>query len=302
MPIKIQADLPAREILESENIFVMTEKRALSQDIRPLKIAIVNLMPTKETTETQILRLLANTPLQVEVSLVKMDEHISKNADDNYLKKFYISSKRVFEKKFDGMIITGAPVEQMEFEAVDYWNELCAIMDYAKKNVYSTLYVCWGSFAGLYHLYGIKKFPLAKKMFGVFENHRMSPNEPLLRGFDDTFPIPQSRWATVDINDVKKNDKLQLLASSDESGVSIVKSKTNREIFMTGHLEYDTETLAKEYFRDKAKNETIEKPLHYFPRDNENENPHSVWRSTAHLFYSNWLNYYVYQETPFSFA
>lgn len=301
MPIKIQSDLPACSILEQENIFVMTENRAASQDIRPLRIAIVNLMPTKEVTETQLLRLLGNTPLQIEISLVRMENHTSKNTDETYLDRFYISSNDVYKHKFDGMIITGAPVEQMDFEKVDYWDELCKIMDYAKENVYSTLFLCWGSFAGLYHYYNIPKYPLDKKMSGIFMNERTVNGEPLLRGFDDTFPIPQSRHTTLKKEDVLKNPNLCILAESAEAGVTIIKSKDNRQIFMTGHLEYDTLTLSEEYYRDIAKGMKVPLPKNYFPTNNVNIMPTSYWRSTAHLFYSNWLNYYVYQATPFNF-
>lgn len=301
MPIKIQSDLPACKILEEENIFVMTENRALTQDIRPLKIAIVNLMPTKEVTETQLLRLLGNTPLQIEISLVRMENHQSKNTVKDYLDKFYIPSSELFSRKFDGMIITGAPVEQLEFESVDYWDELCKIMDYAKENVYSTLYVCWGSFAGLYHHYGVPKYPLERKMSGIFMNERCVEGEPLLRGFDDTFPIPQSRHTTLKKEDVLKCDDLVVLSESAEAGVTIIKSKDNREIFMTGHLEYDTMTLAEEYYRDTEKGMKVPLPKNYFPTNNVNRMPTSYWRSTAHLFYTNWLNYYVYQATPFNF-
>ena len=301
MPIKIQSDLPACKILEEENIFVMTENRALTQDIRPLKIAIVNLMPTKEVTETQLLRLLGNTPLQIEISLVRMENHQSKNTVKDYLDKFYIPSSELFSRKFDGMIITGAPVEQLEFESVDYWDELCKIMDYARENVYSTLYVCWGSFAGLYHHYGVPKYPLERKMSGIFMNERCVEGEPLLRGFDDTFPIPQSRHTTLKKDDVLKCDDLVVLSESAEAGVTIIKSKDNREIFMTGHLEYDTMTLAEEYYRDTEKGMKVPLPKNYFPTNNVNRMPTSYWRSTAHLFYTNWLNYYVYQATPFNF-
>lgn len=302
MPIKIKSDLPAVKVLEKENIFVMTDERAVTQDIRPLKIAIVNLMPTKVTTETQLLRLLGNTPLQTEISLVQMEGHVSKNTGADHLEKFYISSNDVFKQKFDGMIITGAPVEQMDFEKVDYWNKLCEIMDYAKTNVYSTLYICWGAQAGLYHHFGIPKYPLDKKMFGIFKNRRSAGPDPLLRGFDDRFPIPQSRHTTIKKEDILKHDDLTILAESDEIGPAIIKTKDNRAIFMTGHLEYDTETLATEYFRDVNKGLKIEVPQNYFPSDDPNNEPYSNWRSTAHLFYSNWLNYYVYQETPFNFV
>lgn len=298
MPIKIHSDLPARSTLEKENIFVMTDNRADMQEIRPLKIAIVNLMPTKEVTETQLLRLLGNTPLQIEISLVRM-EHKSKNTDENYLDKFYISSSELMKKKFDGMIITGAPVEQLDFEEVDYWKELCDIMDYARKNVYSTLYLCWGSFAGLYHHYGINKYGLQNKMSGIFMNERTVEGDPLLRGFDDTFPIPQSRHTTLHKEDILNCSDLEILAESAEAGVTIVKSKDNRNIFMTGHLEYDTLTLAQEYYRDTDKGMKVPLPKNYFPTNNVNRMPTSYWRATAHLFYSNWLNYYVYQETPF---
>ena len=260
MPIRINSNLPARKILEKENIFVMTEKRAAQQDIRPLKIAIVNLMPTKETTETQILRLLGNTPLQIDISLIRMENHESKNTHADYLNKFYIPSSKLFKQKFDGMIITGAPVEQIPFEDVDYWKELCSIMDYAKENVFSTLYVCWGSMAGLYHHYGVPKYPLEKKMSGIFMNERSTENEPLLRGFDDTFPIPQSRHTTIKKEDIIKVPELEILAESAEAGVTIVKSKDNRQIFMTGHLEYDTMTLAEEFYRDTDKGMKVPLP------------------------------------------
>ena len=279
----------------------MTEKRAASQDIRPLKIAIVNLMPTKEVTETQLLRLLGNTPLQIEISLVRMEDHISKTTDEGYLDKFYITSNELMTHKFDGMIITGAPVEQLAFESVDYWKELCKIMDYARKNVYSTLYLCWGCFAGLYHHYGIKKYPLERKMSGIFMNERSTTGDPLLRGFDDTFPIPQSRHTTLHKEEILACRDLVILAESAEAGVTIIKSRDNREVFMTGHLEYDTMTLAEEYYRDTDKGMKVPLPKNYFPTNNVNRIPTSYWRATAHLFYSNWLNYYVYQETPFNF-
>ncbi len=302
MPIKIKSDLPACKVLENENIFVMTDKRAIAQDIRPLKIAIVNLMPTKVTTETQLLRLLGNTPLQIEISLVHMANHISKNVGQDHLEKFYINSTDVFKHKFDGMIITGAPVEQLDFEQVDYWKELCDIMDYARTNVYSTLYICWGAQAGLYHHFGIPKYSLEKKMFGIFKNKRSTGPDPLLRGFDDFFPIPQSRHTTIHKEDIIKHSELTILAESEDVGVTIVKTKDNREIFMTGHLEYDSDTLKKEYFRDIEKGLEINIPENYFPYDNPSLEPNSTWRSIAHLFYSNWLNYYVYQETPFNFV
>ncbi|MBQ9238632.1 MAG: homoserine O-succinyltransferase [Treponema sp.] len=302
MPIKIQADLPARSILEQENIFVMTEPRAQSQDIRPLKIAIVNLMPIHETTETQLLRLLGNTPLQIDISLVRMEHHVSTHTASDHLDRFYIPSSEVFRHKYDGMIITGAPVEQMPFEDVDYWSELCDIMDYAKENVFSTLYICWGAQAGLYHNYGIKKLPLEKKLFGVFPNHKRFPADPLLRGFDDVFPVPTSRHTTVSRASVSRVRDLIVLAESNEGEVTLVKSADNRAIYMMGHVEYDTDTLAQEYFRDKERGLPIDMPRCYFPGDDSTQQPLNTWRSTAHLFYTNWLNYYVYQETPYNFA
>ena len=302
MPIRIQSDLPARSILEKENIFVMTEKRASTQDIRPLKIAIVNLMPTKETTETQLLRLLGNTPLQINISLVRMENHESTHTSGEHLEKFYIPSRELFNNKYDGMIITGAPVEQMPFEDVDYWNELCDIMDYARGNVFSTLFICWGAQAGLYHNYGIKKIPLDKKMFGIYRTRATEMNDPLLRGFDDTFPVPTSRHTTVSSASIRKIADLKILAENEFGDPTICKSLDNRSIFMTGHLEYDTETLANEYWRDKSKNLPIDIPLNYFPGDDSSSAPKNTWRSTAHLFFSNWLNYYVYQETPYDYT
>lgn len=302
MPIKIQSDLPACKILGQENIFVITEKRAQTQDIRPLKVAIVNLMPTREVTETQILRLLANTPLQIEISLVRMENHLYKHTGMDYLKKFYIPSSALFTQKFDGLIITGAPVEHLPFEEVDYWKELCEIMDYAKENVFSTLYVCWGAFAGLYHLHGIQKHQTENKLFGIFMNYRTTTNDPLLRGLDDTFPIPQSRNATIYEKDILPHQELTILAKSPDAGITIAKSNDNREIFMTGHLEYDTMTLADEYWRDIKKGLKINLPRNYFPNNNTSLPPSSYWRSTAHLLFSNWMNYYVYQETPYNFT
>lgn len=299
MPIKINADLPAVNTLEQENIFVMTEQRAETQEIRPLKVAIVNLMPTREITEVQLLRLLGNTPLQIEISLIRMEHHNYKHTGKEYLEKYYIPSSEIFKNKYDGMIITGAPVEQLPFEKVDYWDELCKIMDYAKKHVFSTLYLCWGAFAGLYRLHNIQKIPLEKKLFGIFQNKRTTMNDSLLRGMDDLFPIPQSRHTTVNESDVLARPELTILAKSDEAGVTLIKSNNDREIFMTGHLEYDTNTLANEYWRDKNKNLPIELPKHYFENDDSTSFPNSTWRSTAHLFFSNWINYYVYQETPY---
>ncbi len=303
MPIKIQSSLPARKILESENIFVMTEERATTQDIRPLKIAIVNLMPIKSTTETQLLRHLSNTPIQVDISLIRMESHNSTHTGQEYLERFYIPSSDLIKHRYDGIIITGAPVEQIPFEKVDYWKELCGIMDWARGNVFSTLYICWGAQAGLYHLFDIPKYSLDKKMFGIFNNECVSPDpDPLLRGFDDIFPIPQSRHTTTHKEDILKRPELILLAESKESDPTIIKTRDNSCIFMTGHLEYDTNTLSDEYWRDKNKNLPIELPRNYFPEDNADKKPYSTWRSTASLFYRNWLNYYVYQETPYNFV
>jgi homoserine O-succinyltransferase/O-acetyltransferase len=302
MPIKIQSDLPACSILENENIFVMTEQRAATQDIRPLKIAIVNLMPAKEATETQLLRLLGNTPLQIDISLIRMESHITTHTGEEHLEKFYVPSGDVFNRRFDGMIITGAPVEQLPYEAVDYWNDLCGIMDYARQHVFSTLYICWGSQAGLYYRYGIEKQHLDKKMFGIYPNTRTTKDDRLLRGFDDIFPVPMSRHTTISAAAVRAVPDLTILAETESGDATLIKSNDNREIYMSGHLEYDTDTLAHEYWRDKEKGLPIDVPVHYFPHDDPAETPLNSWRSTAHLFYSNWLNYCVYQETPFSFA
>lgn len=299
MPIKIQSDLPAKKVLEYENIFVMTENRAATQDIRPLKIAIVNLMPTKEATEIQLLRLLGNTPLQIDISLVRMEHHESTHVSAQHLEKFYIPSSDLLKNKYDGLIITGAPVEQIPFEEVDYWNELCKIMDWAQENVFSTLYICWGAQAGLYHKYKIQKHILNQKMFGLYRNHRVVRADPLMRGFDDVFFIPTSRHTTVSREDILNEEDLEILAENSDGDVTLCKSKNNRSIFMTGHLEYDTETLANEYFRDKNKGLEIQLPRNYFPDDDIEKKPRNLWRATAHLFFSNWLNYYVYQETPY---
>lgn len=299
MPIRIDADLPARSSLENENIFVMTSDRAVAQDIRPLEIAIINLMPTKEATELQLLRLLANTPLQINVSLVQMEGHVSTHTNQDHLERFYITSDEVFNKKFDGMIITGAPVEQLPFEQVDYWAELCRIMDYARKNVFCTLYICWGAMAGLYHLHGIDKVLLGEKISGIYYSKLIAPTEPLLRGFDDYFPVPTSRYTKIRTQDILANENLTLLATSAVTGMTIAKSRDNRSIFMTGHLEYDADTLAKEYRRDMDKGLEPAMPENYFTDDNPINPVYSKWRSTAHLFYSNWLNYYVYQATPY---
>ncbi len=302
MPIKVQRDLPAREILENENIFVMDEYRSLHQDIRPLKIVILNLMPLKEDTELQILRSLSNSPLQVDITFLTVESHVSKNTSANHLNQFYTTFGEIKPHRYDGMIITGAPVEQIPFEQVDYWEDLCRIMDYAKKKVFCTLYICWGAQAGLYHLYGVQKHLLEKKLFGVFPHSRTTNADPLLRGFDDIFPIPHSRHTGINIEDILAEKSLTILAQSPLSGPSIIKSSDNRSVFIMGHLEYDANTLADEYWRDKNKGLAIDIPQNYFPGDNPVQIPSSTWRSTAHLFYSNWLNYYVYQETPYNFC
>jgi len=280
----------------------MTEGRASSQDIRPLKIAVVNLMPTKSTTETQLLRLLSNTPLQVDISLIRMESHKYVNASEEYLDRFYIPSGELFKHRYDGLIITGAPVEQIPFEQVDYWKELCEIMDWSKENIFSTLYICWAAQAGLYRLFGVPKYSLPQKKFGIFKNWQaQSHADPLLRGFDDVFLMPQSRHTQIHGEDIASKKDLVVLSESDE-GPSIIKTKNNRAVFVTGHMEYDTNTLADEYWRDKKKNLPIQIPQDYFPGDDPEKKPLSTWRSTASLFYRNWLNYYVYQETPYNFV
>lgn len=300
MPIKIPDSLPARKILEGENVFVMSESRAIQQDIRALKILILNIMPVKVTTETQILRHLSNSPLQVDVEFLKVSTHTSKNTSNEHLEAFYKSFDEVRLHKYDGMIITGAPVEQMRFEDVDYWDELAEIMEWTKANVTNTFHICWGAQAGLYYHYGIKKYPLADKMFGIFDHHIVgNPNEPLLRGFDDVFKAPHSRHTAVRREDVLACEGLDLLAESDEAGVYIAVSKDRRQIFVTGHSEYDRDTLAGEYARDLGKGLAINKPEHYFPDDDPSRTPLVSWRAHAHLIYSNWLNYYVYQATPY---
>lgn len=299
MPIKIDENLPARSVLEKENIFVMTSDRASMQDIRPLEIAIVNLMPTKEATETQLLRMLSNTPLQINIHLVQISGHVSKHTGQEHLDKFYCLSEELYSHKFDGMIITGAPVEQLKFEEVDYWNELCRIMDFAKKNVFCTLYICWGAMAGLYHHHGIDKHLVQEKYSGIFYNNLLIPTDPLVRGFDDTFPVPTSRYTKIESSEVCADKTLQLIAESETSGATIIKSVDNRSIFMTGHLEYDADTLAHEYERDLAKGINPRLPENYFTSNDPSLPVKTKWRSTAQLFYSNWLNYYVYQATPY---
>ncbi len=298
MPVKIDDGLPAYSILESENIFVMSEQRADTQDIRPLKILIMNLMPTKVETETQILRLLSNSPLQTDVQFLQAATHESKNTSQEYLERFYHTFDEIRDKKFDGMIITGAPVESIDFSDVDYWDELCEIMDWTRTNVCSTLYICWGSQAGLYYHYGIPKYPLDSKVSGIFEHQVISPSEPLLRGFDDRFYMPQSRHTEVRESDISKNPHLHIVSSSPVSGVGIVISEKN-EVFITGHFEYDRGTLAYEYERDLKAGMDPHVPDNYFEDDDPTKDPVFRWRGHATLFFTNWLNYHVYQQTPY---
>lgn len=299
MPIRIPNDLPAAGVLQQENIFVMTKDRAITQDIRPLEIVLLNLMPTKVTTETQFSRLLGNTPLQVNLELMHTTSHKSKNVSQEHLLSFYKSFDELKDRKFDGMVITGAPVEQMEFEDVDYWPELCRIMEWSKTNVHSTIHICWGAQAGLYYHYGIPKYPLEKKLFGVFEHEVEYRRSILLRGFDDRFWIPHSRHTTVRREDIEKVDGLRILASSPEAGVYAVSSREGRQIFITGHSEYDQDTLKNEYFRDKNLGLPIDLPQNYFRNDDDTQEPVVRWRGHANLLFSNWLNYFVYQTTPY---
>lgn len=299
MPIKVQSNLPAIKVLESENIFVMPNEVALRQDIRPLKILILNLMPTKIETETQLLRLLGNSPLQVDIELLQMASHTSKNTSPHHLTTFYKTFQQIKDETFDGMIITGAPVEQLEFEEVDYWDELCQIMEWSKHNVYSTFHICWGAQAGLYYHYGIQKYQLPEKLSGIYSHNILNPHHRLMRGFDDTFSIPHSRYTGVNEADIKKCLGLEILSVSDKAGVAVVCSKTGRQVFVTGHAEYDRETLANEYFRDKSKGINPKIPYNYFPDDDASKTPPMVWRSNATLLYTNWLNYFVYQATPY---
>jgi homoserine O-succinyltransferase len=299
MPVRIPSTLPARATLEGENVFVMGEERAARQDIRPMRVAILNLMPTKIATETQILRLLGNSPLQVDVTLLRTATHDPKNTGADHLLKHYTTFEEVRGEKFDGLIITGAPVEQMEFEAVDYWPELTRIMDWAETDVVSTFNICWGAQAALYHRYGIPKYPLPRKMFGVFEHRTLAPTERLLRGFDDTFMAPHSRHTEIRRADLEKVPDLKILAESDESGIYIVGSRDRRHVFITGHSEYDPLTLKTEYDRDVSNGLPIGVPKNYYPQDNPSKPPQVRWRGHASLLYANWLNYYVYQITPF---
>jgi homoserine O-succinyltransferase len=300
MPIKIPNNLPAVNILAKENIFVMNEARALSQDIRPLKFVIVNLMPTKIETETQLLRLLSNTPLQMEVTLLKMDSYVSKNISEEHMENFYKTFNDIKDEKFDGLIITGAPVETLEFEKVDYWKELTEILEWSKKHVFSTLYICWGAQAGLYYHYGIKKYPLNEKLFGIYPLKLDDSNIGLFRGFDEIFYMPQSRHTEVKEEDINKIEELEILAKSPEAGVSIVRTKDKRRIFVTGHMEYDRMTLASEYERDVKLGKEISVPFNYYSEDDPKKTPLFKWRGHANLFFINWINHHVYQETPYN--
>ena len=299
MPIQIPNDLPAAGTLKQENIFVMPERRAVSQDIRPLEIVLLNLMPTKVATETQLSRLLGNTPLQVHLELMHMSTHQSKNVSQEHLLNFYKTFDELKDRKFDGMVITGAPVEQMAFEDVDYWQELCQIMEWSKTNVHSTFHICWGAQAGLYYHYGVNKQPLPEKLFGVYPHKADYKRAILLRGFDDTFMVPHSRHTTVLREDIEKVWDLRIIASSDQAGVYAVQTKGGRQIFVTGHSEYDAETLRNEYLRDKNLGLPIHVPENYFPDDDDSKDPMVSWRGHANLLFSNWLNYFVYQTTPY---
>ena len=299
MPIQIPNDLPATGILQNENIFVMSENRATTQDIRPLEIVLLNLMPTKIVTETQLSRLLGNTPLQVHLELMHTTSHTSKNVSQEHLLTFYKSFDELKDRKFDGMVITGAPVENMAFEDVDYWDELCKIMEWSKTNVHSTFHICWGAQAGLYYHYGVQKRPLPEKMFGVFKHKADYKRSILLRGFDDEFWVPHSRHTTVLREDIEEVPGLRVIASSEDAGVYAIMNKEGRQIFITGHSEYDADTLNKEYVRDKKLGLPIHVPVNYFPNDDDTQEPIVRWRSHANLLFSNWLNYFVYQTTPY---
>ncbi len=302
MPIKIPNSLPARRTLESENIFVMTEYRAMHQDIRPLRLLILNLMPTKIVTETQLLRKFSNTPLQIQVELLQTISHSAQNVDHSHLESFYTSFDAIKDTYYDGLVITGAPVENLEFEQVDYWDELCQIMEWSKTHVHSTLHICWGAQAGLYYHHNVPKYTLDEKLFGVFDHEVLKPSSPLFRGFDDRFYAPHSRYTEVLQKDIEPISDLEILATSEEAGIFAVKTKNSRQFFLLGHLEYDWDTLLLEYQRDIEKGLNIRVPAHYFPGDDPTSPPIVRWRSAGQLIYSNWLNYYVYQTTPYDLA
>lgn len=299
MPVKVQNDLPAKGILENENIFVMDEDRAMHQNIRPLSICILNLMPVKQDTELQLLRALSNTPLQIAVSFMKMNSHVSLNTPIQHLNQFYKTFDELKNNKYDGLIITGAPVEQIPFEEVDYWKELCEIMDWSRKHVFSTFHICWGAQAGLYYHYGLKKVLLPQKLFGVYEHRVMNRKVPLVRGFDDTFLIPHSRHTAVLSGDIHNCSTLTVLAESEEAGVLLCMAEEGRQIFVMGHPEYDRYTLHNEYMRDKNKGLPIQMPKNYYPGNDDSQRPSLQWRSHSNNLYCNWLNYYVYQTTPY---
>lgn len=302
MPIKIDNQLPAHHSLELENIFVMTEGRASRQDIRPLSIIILNLMPTKIVTETQLLRLLSNSSLQIDIELLQTATHKSKNTSEQHMLKFYKTFDEIKNNRYDGMIITGAPVEKMKFEDVDYWDELCRIFEWTKTNVYSTFHICWGAQAALYYHYGIPKYPLEEKMFGIFPHFSLDKYHPIMRGFDDIFYVPHSRHTEVRRSDIALVKDLQILSYSEIAGVHLISDMDCRNFFATGHSEYDCDTLAKEYFRDKEQGLDIKIPYNYFPADDPNRMPLVQWRSTANLLFTNWLNYFVYQRTPYDLS
>lgn len=299
MPIKTQSKLPAKEILENENIFVMDENRASHQDIRPLQVGILNLMPLKEDTELQLLRAFSNTPLQVDVTFINVRTHIAQNTPQSHLNEFYTTFDMVENRNFDGFIITGAPVEQMEYEEVDYWEELCHIMDWTKTHVTRTLHICWGAQAGLYHHYGIQKHLLDSKLFGIYPHHVMNRKVPLVRGFDDVFMAPHSRHTEIHAGDVRKCQELTILAESDEAGIYLLMAEQGAQIFVMGHPEYDRVTLDKEYRRDLERGLPITVPKNYYPQDDPSLRPNLQWRAHCNILYSNWLNYYVYQQTPY---
>ncbi len=299
MPLRLPDRLPAIELLKHENIFVMDDSRAHMQDIRPLKIAILNLMPLKITTETDLIRLLSNTPLQLEVSFMKLKSHTPKNTPIEHMMMFYRDFEQMRNEKYDGMIITGAPVEQLDYEDVSYWDEITDIFAWARTHVTSTLYICWAAQAGLYYHYGVPKYPLPKKMFGIFPQYTLDPQLPIFRGFDDVFEMPHSRHTELHREDILANPDLQLIAESPDSGVSMVMARGGREFFITGHLEYAPDTLDKEYRRDKDVRDDVDMPINYYRNDDPSQGPKVTWRAHANLLYSNWINYYVYQETPY---
>ena len=302
MPIRLPDKLPAIELLKRENIFVMDNTRATTQDIRPLKIVILNLMPLKITTETDLIRLLSNTPLQMEVSFMKLNSHTPKNTPIEHMMMFYRDFEKMRDEKFDGMIITGAPVEQLDFEDVNYWDEITGIFAWARNHVTSTIYICWAAQAGLYYHYGIPKYPLSKKMFGVFRQHTLCPHLPIFRGFDDVFYMPHSRHTEVRKEDILANPELTLIAESPENGVSMVMARGGREFFITGHMEYASNTLDIEYKRDKGIRDDVDMPVNYYRDNNPANEPLVTWRAHANLLYHNWINYYIYQETPYDIS